>query len=46
MLLLSIALIVAFVVTTSLIICGLYENFQGGLLPSLGSVTGTYNNSD
>lgn len=46
MLLVSIALIVAFMVTTPLIICGLHENSQGVSSPSMGSVTSTYNNSD
>lgn len=38
-----IALFVAYMVTTSLIIYGLYENSQGVSRPSLGSVTVTYN---
>lgn len=45
-LLVSIALFVAFMVTTSIVIYGLYENSQGVSRPSLGSVTGINNNID
>lgn len=46
MLLLSIDLLTALVVTRALVVYDLYENSQESFSPSLGSVTGTYNNSD
>lgn len=46
MLLVSTALIIAFMVPTSLIIYRLCENPQDISSPSLGSVTGTYSSND
>lgn len=46
MLLSSIVLIVAFMVTTSLLIYGPYENSQGVSNTLPGSIIVTYNNSD
>lgn len=45
LMLLRIALFIAFKITTSLVIYKLYENSKGVSSPSLGSVIGTYSNS-